>query len=79
MRLSAFFYGDPGSDLDKACNHIFRNHDGTMIGAGSWLVGEAAGERDVEYEVPDDKVEACQTALKKAGFRLEPTPVTPGE
>ncbi len=74
MRISAYFFGAPGSDLDKACCAIFNSHGGKMLGSGNMLVGVAAGERDVEYKVPKSKADACKQALKGAGFRLEPTP-----
>lgn len=69
----AYFYGDPGDPLEKACKHIFEAHHGRYIGAGSWMVGPAKGECDVQYEIADDKEASCRDALKKAGFRLEPT------
>jgi hypothetical protein len=73
MRISAYFYGGPGESLDRAARAIFVQHDGKAIGAGTLMIGPSAGERDVEYEVPWDKAEDCQKALKKAGFRLQPT------
>jgi hypothetical protein len=72
-RITAYFNGSPGDPMDRACNHIFNDHGGTPVGAGTWLVGEDAGERDVEYELPAENVEACRAALKKAGFRLQPS------
>lgn len=74
MRISAYFFGGPGSDLDKACTAIFESHGGKFQGSGNMLVGTAAGERDVEYKVPRMKADACKQALKAAGFRLEETP-----
>lgn len=74
MRISAYFFGAPGSDLDKACCAIFESHGGKMNGTGTMLTGVAAGERDVEYKVPTLKAKACKEALKRAGFRLEETP-----
>ena len=74
MRISAYFFGGPSSGLDKACCAIFKSHGGKSIGSGTMLVGVGAGERDVEYRVPKGKADACKEALKKAGFRLEPTP-----
>jgi hypothetical protein len=74
MRITAYFFGMPGEALDKACRSIFEEIDGVkFIGAGTMLIGAAAGERDVEYDVPDEHVKDCRAALKKAGFRLEPT------
>jgi hypothetical protein len=74
MKISAYFFGGPGSDLDKACCAIFESHRGKSVGSGNMLTGIAAGERDVEYNVPKQNVEACKDALKRAGFRLEETP-----
>jgi hypothetical protein len=74
MRISAYFYGNPGDPLDKACCSIFESHGGKSIGSGNMLIGPARGERDVEYNVPKGNVERCKDALKKAGYRLEPTP-----
>ncbi len=73
-RVTAYFYGDPGDALDKACRSIFEERGGLPVGSGTMLLGPGAGERDVEYDVPDGRVEDCRTALKKAGFRLEATP-----
>lgn len=74
IRIFAYFYGGPGDPLDKACRSIFESHGGKSVGAGTTLVGNAAGERDVQYDVPVERAEACRVALKKAGFRLQPTP-----
>jgi hypothetical protein len=41
-----------------------------VISYGS-LRGQAAPERDVRYEVPEDRFEACRAALKKMGVRLK--------
>jgi len=38
------------------------------------MMGAAAGERDVQYHVPNHRARACRSALKDAGFRLQPTP-----
>jgi hypothetical protein len=74
--ISAYFYGAPGSMLDKACHSFFESVDGAKyIGSGTVLVGNGAGERDVQYHIPDDKADEVRAALKKAGFRLEPTPM----
>jgi hypothetical protein len=74
--ISAYFYGSPGSPLDRACQSIFASVEGAKhIGSGTMLVGNRAGERDVQYHIPDDKADEVRAALKKAGFRLEPTPM----
>lgn len=70
-RVTAYFYGQPGGSLDKACRSIFEARGAESIGAGTDLT---TGERDVEYAVPANRVEEVKGALKKAGFRLEPTP-----
>jgi hypothetical protein len=72
MRIVAYFFDSPGSDLDKACRAIFEAREGARsIGSGTFLVGERAGERDVEYDVPDHLAAETQQALKDAGFRCE--------
>jgi hypothetical protein len=72
-RISAYFFGEPGGPLDMAAHSIFEERDGKYIGSGTILVGTGAGERDVQYDIPEYSAEDCRNALKKAGFRLEPT------
>lgn len=79
MDILAYFYGGPGDSLDKAARHIFAEYGGRSIGAGTVMLGHNVGERDVQYDVPEDRAEACRAALKKAGFRLEPTPRSSNE
>ncbi len=67
MNITVYFFGGPGGMLDKAARHIFESHGGRNIGAGTFL---PTGERDVEYDVPNDRVLACREALEKAGLRL---------
>ena len=67
--ITAYFFGLPGSDQDKSCNAIFKNHAGKHMGSGTLLVGPSAGERDVQYDIPDDEVQNVRQALKEAGFR----------
>jgi len=74
ISISAFFYDHAGGGRDKACHWIFKNHGGKFIGAGTMMMGAAAGERDVQYHVPNHRARACRSALKDAGFRLQPTP-----
>lgn len=74
MQISAYFYGGPGDPMDRACRSIFEERGAKSIGAGTMLVGNGSGERDQCWDVPDDRAEECRAALKKAGFRLEPTP-----
>ena len=77
MRITAYFFGGPGDPLDKACHAIFKARNAQFIGCGTMLVGNGSGERDVEYDVADEDAEEVRTTLKKAGFRLEPTPMGP--
>lgn len=73
-KISAYFFDAPGSALDKACNAIFEKHGGRPVGSGTWLIGPGAGERDVEYDVPDAvSTDVVKADLVAAGFRLEPT------
>lgn len=75
MMITVYFTGQPGGPHDRAATHIFENHGGEHIGSGNMMIGPRAGERDVQYEVPDDRAEACRTVLRNAGFRFEPTPL----
>jgi hypothetical protein len=74
MMISAFFYGDPGSDQDLLCEAIFEDHGGKhqWSETSMFLDGSEKDERNVTYDVPDDKVEAVAVALEKAGFWLTP-------
>jgi len=72
MRISAYFFGRPGDLKDKACSRIFEAHKGREIGRGTMIFGLRAGERDVEYDVPDELAQACRVELQVAGYRLEP-------
>lgn len=78
LSVFAYFFDGAGSPLDQAAHHIFREHNGMSVGSGMFLAGENSGERDVQYEVPIDRVADCVAALKKAGLRarsaLEPRP-----
>lgn len=74
ISISAYFYDHPGGGRDKACHWIFKQHGGKFIGSGTMMVGAAAGERDVQYHVPNLRATPCRKALKAAGFRLQPTP-----
>jgi hypothetical protein len=69
--ISARFFGKPGSPKDEMVHSIFETHGGVFLCCATH-VGPAAPERDVRYEVPEDRFEACRAALKKAGARLEP-------
>lgn len=70
--LSVYFYGEPGDGLDKAARAIFEAHGGLHLGSGTLVIGPTAGERDVQYDVPEARADACRRALKRAGFRFEP-------
>jgi len=63
--VSATFIGLPGDDKDQRCAAIFAAHDGCLEDSGTFL---ATSQRDVYYRVPAEKVEACVTALRVAGF-----------
>jgi len=74
MRVSAYFFGTPEDILDRTCHSIFNTVEGvTFVGSGNTLVGAATGERDIQYDVPDDRAEECRNKLKSSGFRLQPT------
>jgi hypothetical protein len=72
-RITAYFYGSPNSAMDRTCHHIFEQVGGKPLGAGTMLAGAAAGERDVEYDVPETEVAPAKERLIAAGFRLVPT------
>lgn len=72
MRIQAYFFGAPGSDSDNNCRKIFEMFGGESIGSGTLLIGPSAGERDVEYEIPEHRAEECKTALLASGYRLFP-------
>jgi hypothetical protein len=74
ISIFAYFYGGPDDPLDKACRHIFEAHGGKSRGSGMTTAGPADGERDLQYDVPIERADECRVALKKAGFRLQPTP-----
>ena len=75
VSVSAYFYAEPGSNQEKACRSIFDARGGLYVGAGSWMIGPSIGERDVQYMMPPRRVDETKVALKKAGFRIEPTPI----
>lgn len=69
--LSAYFFAKLGSPKDEMVRVIFETHGGVFLCCGT-LPGPAAPQRDVRYEVPEDRYEACRAALKEAGARLKP-------
>jgi hypothetical protein len=69
--LSVYFFGKPGSPKDEMVHSIFKIHGGVFRGCGT-LLGRAAPERDVHYEVPENRLEACRAALKEVGVRMKP-------
>lgn len=73
MKLTAYFFGGPGDPMDKAARALFEGYGGREVGAGTMLVGPGKGERDVQYDIPEGNADNCRAALKKAGFRLNPT------
>lgn len=74
MRFSVYFWGAPGDTQDIVARSIFEKFGGKFIGAGTMLVGIAAGERDVEYEIPDHCLEDIKKEFKENAFdfRFEP-------
>jgi len=75
MNMTAFCYDEPGGIMDKVAKAIFEDAGGRSIGAGTMLVGDRAGERDIQYHVPDDKADHVKGVLEKAGFRVKMQPV----
>lgn len=76
MSKYVFAYYNAGGQLsqarDKAAMSIMEARGGKHIGKGIFVAeGEMYGERDIQYELEDDKAQDCVTALKKAGFRAE--------
>lgn len=78
MAIDIFAYhtDGPGSARDELCRNIMETHGGHRIGAGTMLVGPGAGVRDVQYRFDGplrvQMVEACRSALRAAGFDLDP-------
>lgn len=66
--LSASFKGYPGDDNDKLCHTIFRDFAGKFEGAETFI-DENECERDMQYNIPKSKIEACKSKLIKAGFK----------
>ena len=71
VNVQAFFKGRPGDEMSALCEKLFTEAGGEMVGCGTEL---QIGERDYQYDVPANKVEAIKQALLFHGFRLEPSP-----
>lgn len=74
-KLKAYFFGEPGGSVDRAVAAVFEARGGKHICSGILLAGPNVGERDVEYEVPDEKSAECAGALLRIGVRLKPAPL----
>jgi hypothetical protein len=61
--------GEKDHDLER----IVKMFGGETGDRGFCLVGPYADWRDVQCEIPDDKLDACSAELRKAGFKVEET------
>jgi hypothetical protein len=75
--MDAYFFAVPADDWEskeskrryRTAEKIFESH------GGEWFAEDVCmGEQALCYSVPNDRLMACGMALKKAGFRLNPTP-----
>ena len=60
-------------DMDNNLKRIVKMFGGKTGDCGFCLVGPYAGWRDVECEIPDDRLGACSAELRKAGFKVDET------
>lgn len=67
MKISAFHKEPAGSELDLHCRTIFEINGGEFLNSGTAL---ETMDRELEYEIPDDKAEAVQDLLKVAGCQV---------
>ena len=58
--------------MDKAAKAIMEDRGGQEIGAGTFM---PTGERDIQYQIEDSKVDDAVAALEKAGFRTKVTEI----
>jgi len=71
MKMTAYFFDESNSLREKVATETFRDNGGEAIGQGTKMRGTEAGERDVQYEVPDIRAPHCKRVLEMAGFRVE--------
>lgn len=67
--VSAYFVDLETIDRGQQCREIFRRFGGVNGGSGTFIL---TGERDMQYDIPEDKVEPLEKALLDAGFYLTP-------
>src|SRR5208282_4713278 len=65
--LSVYFFGQPGGELEKTLHRVLRRHRGKFIGQGTTL---STGERDVQYDVPDDEYEFLKRHINRLGMSM---------
>lgn len=69
--IFAYHYGEPGGSEDEEVLKVFRCHDGRHIGTGVFL---PTGERDVHYDVDDERAEQCALELLRCGYKVRMYP-----
>jgi hypothetical protein len=60
-------------DKDNNLERIVKMFGGKTGDCGFCRVGPYAGWRDVECEIPVDKLDACSAELRTAGFKVDET------
>jgi hypothetical protein len=60
-------------EKDDDLERIVKMFGGETGDCGFCLVGPHAGWRDVECEIPDNKLDACSAELRRAGFKVDET------
>ena len=58
--ITAQFIGAPGDQIDEKCHAIFEAHGCKFFNQGTWI---DTNEREVEFIVDDDKIDAVTEAL----------------
>jgi len=70
MKISAYFYDEPSSTTSKLADRIFLDGGGQFMASGKRLAGPWHGERDIQYDVPDENAALVTSTLKEAGYRV---------
>lgn len=72
MIITARFFNLPGSVHDEKIREIFRKYGGHTRGSGMHvLFGAYAGQRDLEYSVPNKNAAKCKAALRRAKIKVD--------
>jgi hypothetical protein len=81
IMIDAYYFGGFGTRaskrLHRTAEKIFESIDGAMwSGEDNCMIN---GEQCLGYYVPMDRVRDCRKALREAGFRLRPAPISKKE